>query len=446
MGVYNVDMIGNPEFINVEPYNPLISKCEIKVLYLGKNRNGSYIDRNTAMKMANSLPGVPIVGAYKEEIEDFAGHGDLITIEDGQIKFGCSTRPYGFIPENAKIWFQQWKEDEVIRTYLMTEGYLWTGQYSEANLALDGKGQSMEIDGESLEGHWADVDSNDMEFFIINDGLFSKLCILGDAVEPCFEGASIQNKFSNGEFVNTLQNMVKQLQYALENSGEEGCMDGKVETDFVQTSEVDSLAPVEEVTSEEVTTEFNEGTPAEVNEKVPATTEEVSEEFAAETADKVDEVADVPSTEENDAEEFSVTESIPAAEECGPSSTMSEPSFSAELEEMRAELNELREFKRNVDREKKMEIVNRYHMLSDADKQPVIDKLDEYSNLEIEKELAYIYVQNNVDFNTVDGQPESHVEETHEEELTTFSLDDMNRGDSPSDELLDALRTTVNSI
>ena len=204
--------------------------------------------------------------------------------------------------------------------------------------------------------------------------------------------------------------------------------------------------PNEEMTPTDVAEEVQEE-PTEFTEE-QATVDEVeevepTEEFSAEEGDEMTE--DLASVED-DAAEFSVTESITATEECDPSSTISEPSFSAELEEMRAELKELREFKLKIDREKKMEIVNRYHMLSDADKQPVIDKLDEYSNLEIEKELAYIYVQNNVDFNTVDGQPESHVEETHEEELTTFSLDDMNRGDSPSDELLDALRSTVNSI
>ena len=437
MGVYNVETIGHPEFINVEPYNPLISKCQIKVLYLGKNRNGSYIDRDTAFKMAGSLPGVPIVGAYKEELEDFAGHGNLITIEDGEVKFGCSTKPYGFVAPDAKIWLQQWKEDGVLRTYLMTEGYLWTGQYEEANLAIEGRGQSMELDGESLEGHWADIDGNGMEFFIVNDGLFSKLCILGNDVEPCFEGASIQDKFSNGEFIDTLQNMAEQLKHALENSGEEGYMHKEVQTDFSVVSEeveqTDEVTNVEE-SNEEVSTEFNEET--------PETTDEVAEE---ETEEEVDEVADVPSTVENDAEEFSVTESVPAAsEESDPTSTIGETPFSAELEEMRAELNELREFKRNIDREKKMEIVNRYHMLSDADKKPVVDKLDEYSNLEIEKELAYIYVQRNVDFNTVDGQPESQVEEVSNEELTTFSLDNIDNGEAVGDELLEALRSTVN--
>ena len=52
------------EFINVEPLNPLISKCQIKVCYVGEqpNRNKSVITKEVATKMANSLPGSPIVG------------------------------------------------------------------------------------------------------------------------------------------------------------------------------------------------------------------------------------------------------------------------------------------------------------------------------------------------------------------------------------------------
>ena len=54
------------EFINVVPYNPLISKCEIKVCYVGENpnRNRSIITKEVAKKMANSLPGCRIVVLY----------------------------------------------------------------------------------------------------------------------------------------------------------------------------------------------------------------------------------------------------------------------------------------------------------------------------------------------------------------------------------------------
>jgi hypothetical protein len=66
----------------------------------------------------------------------------------------------------------------------MTTGYLWTGQYEEAATALNdgGRPQSMEIDEKSLQGHWATDSKNNMEFFIINDAIFSKLCILGNDI------------------------------------------------------------------------------------------------------------------------------------------------------------------------------------------------------------------------------------------------------------------------
>jgi hypothetical protein len=56
------------EFINITPVNPLISKCEIKVCYVGDtpNRNRSVITKDVAREMANSLPGSPIVGYYNE--------------------------------------------------------------------------------------------------------------------------------------------------------------------------------------------------------------------------------------------------------------------------------------------------------------------------------------------------------------------------------------------
>ena len=49
----------------------------------------------------------------------------------------------------------------------------------------------MELDEESLDGTWTMNNKTGIEFFIINDATFTKLCILGDDVEPCFETASI---------------------------------------------------------------------------------------------------------------------------------------------------------------------------------------------------------------------------------------------------------------
>ena len=100
-----ISTIDNPEFINLTPsdLSPLISTCEIKVFYLGHNRNYSYIDKNTALEMAKTLRGTPIVAAYREDEEDFGDHGHVIHIEDGKITFSCKTVPYGFVSPDSKI-------------------------------------------------------------------------------------------------------------------------------------------------------------------------------------------------------------------------------------------------------------------------------------------------------------------------------------------------------
>nr|DAI51149.1 MAG TPA: hypothetical protein [Caudoviricetes sp.] len=72
----------------------------------------------------------------------------------------------------------------------MTEGYIWTGQYKEAKkIVEDGKGQSMELDDNTLDATWTKDDNGKPQFFIINEAIISKLCVLGDDYEPCFEGA-----------------------------------------------------------------------------------------------------------------------------------------------------------------------------------------------------------------------------------------------------------------
>ena len=64
--------INSPQFINLQELdiNPLMSSCDIKVLYVGKNRNGSYISKQVATEMSKSLRGAPIVGYYKKDIKD----------------------------------------------------------------------------------------------------------------------------------------------------------------------------------------------------------------------------------------------------------------------------------------------------------------------------------------------------------------------------------------
>ena len=207
------------EFINITPLNPLISKCQIKVCYVGDkpNRNRSIITKEVAKQMANSLPGCPIVGFYNEEKGDFEEHNRIIDISNGKFEIKDTTRPYGFVDLNAKVWFQKYLDDGMNEhEYMMTEGWLWTGQYPECQRILaHGNNQSMELDEETIDAHWSKDDNGDPKFFIINEAIISKLCTLGEANEPCFEGANIaaptiQFAFEDG-FKEQLFSMMNEL-------------------------------------------------------------------------------------------------------------------------------------------------------------------------------------------------------------------------------------------
>ena len=155
----SIATIDSPEFINLQPLdiNPLMSSCEIKVLYLGENRNHSYISKEVATEMAKTLRGAPIVGYYKESTQDFGDHGERVIFDDEGIKFECLTKPYGFVAPDAKVWFQKFEDTDdfgnrIEREYLMTTGFLWTEQYEECKVAVEeGRPHSMELDENTLK-------------------------------------------------------------------------------------------------------------------------------------------------------------------------------------------------------------------------------------------------------------------------------------------------------
>ena len=218
------------EIINITSINPLISKCQIKVCWVGDepNRNRSIITKDVARQMANSLPGSPIVGFFNESKKDFEEHNRQIEISNGKFVIKDNTRPYGFVDLNAKVWFAKYEDyDGVVREYLVTEGYLWTKQYPECQRIIEedrGNNQSMELDEENLNAFWTKDDKGKPKFFIINEAIISKLCVLGDDNEPCFQGSNItaptiQFSFEDG-FKEQLFSMMNEIKNLLNKEGE----------------------------------------------------------------------------------------------------------------------------------------------------------------------------------------------------------------------------------
>lgn len=217
----------NVELINIEPskISPLISKCGIKVCYVSDepNRNRSVITKDVARELAYSLRGAPIVGNYSDFTEDFEEHNRVISIKGGKIEVREDTRPYGFVDLNAKCWFQEFDDEGVVHEYLMTEGWIWTGQYPEAQRVIDeGNNQSMELDENFIDAFWTKDNNGKPQFFIINEAIISKLCILGEDYEPCFEGAQIgadlQFSFDEG-YKTKLFSLIEEMTQILKEGG-----------------------------------------------------------------------------------------------------------------------------------------------------------------------------------------------------------------------------------
>ena len=432
----SIATIKSPEFINLQPLeiNPLMSKCEIKVLYVGENRNHSYITKEVAADMAKTLRGAPIVGYYKEDKEDFADHGEQVIFDDEGIKFNCLTKPYGFVAPDAKVWFQEFEDtddfgNKITREYLMTTGYLWTGQYEEAKRVIEkGNGQSMELDEDTLDGHWSTDNKSGMDFFIINDAIFSKLCILGEDVEPCFEGASVtapqvSRSFTKVDenFKQTLFTMMQDLKFALE-----GGKDMELEEKVTNEEEITEAA--EEVVEENETEEVIENedsieTETTSIEEAPAAEYEAEEAEEGETpSEEIDEPAEEEETEETtepevEAEEVEIEEED-VAEESEPE-TVSVEEYSA----LKAKYEELLTFKNAIEKEKKENLINSFWMLSDEDKKDVRDNINNYSLDDIEAKLSIICVRKKVNFDSEDSAENKNNTEEENTTVTTYNLE-----------------------
>ena len=418
----SIATIDSPEFINLQPLdiNPLMSSCDIKVLYVGQNRNHSYITKEVATNMAKTLRGAPIVGYYKEEKGDFADHGEKIIIDDEGIKFQCMTVPYGFVSPDAKVWFQTFNDiddfgNEVKREYLVTTGYLWTGQYEECKKALDGRPHSMELDNDSLEGKWSTDNSTGMDFFIVNDATFSKLCILGDDVEPCFEGSSITSPattFSkvDNSFKHTLFSMMEDLKFELKGGNEQVTQ----EATMVEQSIEDNTENLD--SSNESIVNKNDSS---IEEPAAEPVESPETEFEKNQDDKDKDEQNKDDNKDSDSE-YS----------CNGKDDEDKKKYSlleAEYNELKtkfdllqAKCEELEKVTTSYEREKKEELINKFYMLDDEDKKDVKDNIDKYSLDDIESKLSVICVRKRVSF-------ANEVEE--DQPATTFSLEGLDAED-----------------
>lgn len=354
----------------------------------------------------------------------------------------------------------------------MTEGYIWSDIYPESKRIIEkGNNQSMELDDKKIKAHWSKDENGMPEFFIINEAIIKKLCILGEDCEPCFEGAnitapSIHFSFSD-KFNEQLFSMMKDLKELLEDKGgtkvftrynveigdpiwtslysyvndldETAVIDGIYEDNglFAVIKNDNTFTRVNFSMENDVFTpgEFTELTDYTVAEEPQFDPTKVAE-FAENFAKKKDEKGK-DNKENNDNNQKDNSKENPENEPKNNSNEDEgededkkkkkakysledvveygllkkdfdelEAKYNAlvsEKENLDKELASLSQFKKNIEKKEKEEMIKSFYMLSDDDKKDVIDNIDTYSLDDIEAKLSIICVRNKVSFELEKG-------------------------------------------
>lgn len=192
---------------NLEKFTDVLSLGRCRIFYKYDNRNGTYITDEFAEDLIKTLPYTPVKGIY--EVDDYTDHGQKR--EEGRI--------YGIVPGPQDMnfaWEKHLDEDGVEREYACVNVYYYTALYEEAG-EICGKSQSMELYKKSVKGDWKII--NGKRYFVFEKASFLGLQVLGDDVEPCFEGAAF---FALYDSVKDLYEKLEQYQSNFQNYGEGG--------------------------------------------------------------------------------------------------------------------------------------------------------------------------------------------------------------------------------
>ncbi len=407
-------------YSEVEKFNDVLSKARCRIFYRYENRNGTFISDDFARQLIASLAYVPIKGIYQEE--DFTDHG--YARDEGRI--------YGIVPETSNFaWEKHIDEDGIEREYACCDVLLFSALYSEAS-EIVGKSLSMELYEPSLKYHMAIIKGQ--KYVVFDSGCFLGLQVLGDNVEPCFEGASFYTlintiedtiqkikdyskggqskvfklnfKLSDGDKHDALWMLLNPLynaendwvcSYAITEVYDEYAIAYNYETrnfervyykkndeeDSVEilSKEVVYFIDVTEKEKETVETlrKLNGDTYELVNENL-LNAETVAADYEARGL-KIDELNEQISTLNTEAENMNSQ-----LEEASQKYT----ALTASYDELNTEVEGLRNYKKVIETQQKQAVIAEY---SDKISEDVLntyaEKIDEYTALELDKELAY---------------------------------------------------------
>lgn len=440
-----------------EKFNSQFHMVKIYIAYPGKNRNGSIISKETFEKMIPSLYGIPVVGEWKDDKEDFGTHGGKIEISDEGIQYIETTKPYGFVDSSATVqWESVVEEDGTEREYLTTTAFLWTSRYPEALKVLENKNnQSMELnvfDGRMSEDY--------PEYFEILDGEFSALCILGETVEGCFESAKIsQFNLDEDTFKQEFTQMVAELKQSLNFTFEGGDnVPDKIESMFATynqkrealknalTSKVirdDDGDIIEEIyywladfDDEYVYVEKSHWKDGDCDKSYGRFTYSFNEEsIEATITSEFEKMILVWLTEEENKKIQDDRNAFEAISSELETLKIEHSTMQGNFAKLETEVKDLREFKAQKDKEEfeakqeriKQEKINHinteYNNIPDDIKEMFIDKVDEYETIEdLDADICVYVVKNKVVFSKINKKDSSSIKLGLEEDEKKFQM------------------------
>lgn len=210
MSERNMRIVFSSGISNLTERNTSFDSGVLRVAYVGKNRNNSFISKETFERCMSSIYNCPIVCRYDRE-EDIIGSHDmeLVVSDDGSMRIVNITQPVGIVPESAKYWWEEIEDGSGVHEYLCTDVLLWKRQEAYKKIKEDGiTDESMEIsvkEGKMVDG-----------VYVIERFEFTAFCLLGTA-EPCYESASLE-VFSCGDFKQQLADMMQEFKEIFANA------------------------------------------------------------------------------------------------------------------------------------------------------------------------------------------------------------------------------------
>lgn len=268
---------------NLCEINSSFDKGILRICYTGENRNCSYFSKESLEKNIKTIYNCPIVCNYSRDDDSLGGHDiSVVEKEDNEFEIINLTQPVGVIPESAKVWFDNYEEEDgTIHEYLYTEALLWKRQEAYEKIKKDGiTKHSMEVAVKS--GHVVDG------VLHIEDFEFTAFALIG--VEPCFESSALE-MFSSNTFKDEYLTMMNEVKNTLgstntfnkdikENDKEGGqeTLDNNFKDNIEEIKDEEELKNSEDKKEDEVS---EEGAPVEENEGADETIddEEKKDEF-----------------------------------------------------------------------------------------------------------------------------------------------------------------------